>query len=196
MQNINRLLQLIFAVLVSLQLIGCEEDKGPITSNEITIVVNSINESDINEDGILEKDENISNDSGNPWGEFIKDAEAECGGNPDRFEIVSITVQISDQVGVTNFEDVIFGNASVHFLSTQGSDLDAVRVTIGSNNNLTGISANELTNMASSSDLNSLRDRLLGGDFHVGFRGETDLTKDDTFSMDVIIKFVVKAHCD
>ena len=192
----NKLVKLTSIMLVVIITLGCEEDKGPITSDTMTIVVNSLNQSDINDQGIIEKDENISNGTGNPWGEFIKDAEAECGNNPDHFEVTSVTVQIADHDGVDVFEDVIQGNAYVYFMSTQGSDVDAIRVNIGSSSNLKGTSANELINLASSSELNVLRERLLGGDFHVGFNGQTNLTKNDAFSIDVIVKFVVRAYCN
>ena len=181
-------------VLAGLVLNGCDEDQGPITSNTMTIVVNSLNQSDINDQAILEKDENISNDSGNPWGEFIKEAEAEFGRGPERFEMVSVSMQLSDKEGISNFDELISGKMSARFLSTQGSDNDAIKVELGSIMSPTGQSAIELSNLASTSDMSVLHERLIGGDFHVGFYGETDLTKDNSFSVDVIIKFVVRAY--
>ena len=195
MNYLNKLSKNFFFILI-LIFAACEEDKGPITSNEILITVNSINQSDINSQGIIEKDENISNNSGNPWGEFIKEAETECGSNAKNFEILGVSVQLTDTENIDGFEDIINGMGEVYFINTQGSDIDADRVLIGSSNNLAGMIPNELTNLASRNDLNLLYERLLGGDFHVGFRGETNLTKDDNFSFDVIIKFVVKAYCD
>lgn len=192
MKNIHK--YKLVLVIASALLIGCEEDQDPITSNTMTVVVNSLNTSDINDQGILEKDENISNDSGNPWGEFIKDAEAELGREPERFEIISASMQLTDRDGVDSFDELISGKMSARILSTQGSDDDALKVEIGSKMNPSGESAIELSDLASASELNILHERLLGGDFHVGFNGETDLTKDNSFSVDVIIKFVVRAY--
>lgn len=183
-------------VISTIFITSCEEDQGPVTSNEMTIVVNSLNQSDISENGVIEKDENISNGSGNPWGEFIKEAEAECGKNPTNFEIISLSVQITDTEGIDVFEDLIEGSGNVYFIGTQGSDTEAIRVNVGSSTTLSGKTENELSNLANSSDLSVLRERLVGGDFHVGFSGTTELTDDDSFSTDITIKFVVKAHCD
>lgn len=194
--KVNSLIKIIFISVTFISLIGCEEETGPITSNEMTIVVNSINQSDINDSGKIEKDENISNNTGNLWGEFIKEAEAECGSVPNKFEIVSLNIQLSDNEGVDVFEDAINGEAAVYFINTQGSDTDAIKVKVASGSNVTGLSSNELSNLASSGDLSVLTERLQGGDFHIGFSGATNLTKDDVFSFDVIIKFVVKAHCE
>jgi hypothetical protein len=192
LHKFSKILFLILFVAIN----GCEDDKGPITSNEIAITINSMNQSDINSQGIIEKDENISNNSGNPWSEFIKDSETECGSDAKYFEIVSVSVQLSDTENLDGFEDLITCTGEVYFINTQGSDDDAVRVLIGNSSSLKGKLPNELINLASINDLNILYDRLLGGDFHIGFKGETNLSKDDTFSCDVIIRFVVKAYCE
>ena len=187
------LIRIILSAMIIVFFTGCEEDEGPITSNTFSITVNSINQSDVSDIGVIEKDENISNGTGNPWSEFIKEAESEFGKLPQRFEIVSATVQLTDTEGLNSFEELVSGKMAVRFLSTQGSDADAAKVEIGNFTNPTGSSAIELTQLANASDLSVLRERLLGGDFHVGFWSQTNLNKDDTFSFDVIIKFVVRA---
>lgn len=53
-----------------------------------------------------------------------------------------------------------------------------------------------LGGLAGRSSLGVLHERLVGGDFHVGLRGETALTGADDFSMNVRIRMRVRAFCD
>jgi hypothetical protein len=188
---------LIFTIFFSQFIIsGCEEEKEPVTSSEFIITVNSLNQSDINENNVIEKDENISNNSGNPWGEFIDIAQAECISDPGGFQILGVSVQLVPKDGIDRFEDFVSGKLSVDFINTQNSDMDAERVVIASKNNPSGIGPIDLENLASRSELSLLNDRLIGGDFHVGITADTHLNDNDSFAFDVIIRFQVRAYCE
>lgn len=176
--------------------VGCSDVLGPVDSTEIQTTVNSMNESDITND-VIEKDENISNESGNPWGEFIDRAESTCEAPPDGFAVrsASLALVTEESTGVQALEDVIDGDATVHFLSTRGSDADAVRVNVARVTDPTGTGPVSMNVIASRQDLRDLRERMRGGDFHVGFRAETSRDSSSDFSMNVRIRFRARAFC-
>jgi len=184
-------------LFVALILPACS-DPGPVDSSTITITVNSMNQSDIDPPGILEKDENISNETGNPWGEFIKAAESECESSPRNFQMISVSLalDVAGSQEVSVLEDVITGGVTVYFASTRGSDADAVRVNVASASSVSGVGPVPLGNLASASDLRVLRERLVGGDFHVGVRANTNRTDNDSFSADIRVIFRTRAHCE
>ncbi len=96
--------------LASLVLSGCGRES--VDSGDITLGINSMNESDIRTAGLVEKDENISTETGNPWGEFIKKAEDECGHDPVGFDVSTVSIALDTSRGsrtVRRFEDVIDG---------------------------------------------------------------------------------------
>ncbi|MDH5760788.1 MAG: hypothetical protein OEZ65_14465 [Gemmatimonadota bacterium] len=171
-------------------------DLGPVLSPELTIRINSMNDSDITA-GIIYKDSNISTQSGNPWGTFIGTAVAECGVDPVGFEItgLSLALDVAGSQNVSVFEDVISGSATVYFLSTQGNDANAVRVALGSVLMPTGTGPVPLTITATAAQLQSLHDRLVGGDFHVGLEAETNRVQGDGFSMDALVTVQTQAIC-
>ena len=184
-----------FVLILFISVSACQSTDGPVDSDEIKITINSINQSDINS-GIIEKDENISNNTGNPWGEFIKDSQVICENDPKGFEITSLSIQFAPKDGVNSMEEVFDEIVSIDFISTQGSDSDAERVSIGTINQPRGLGPLELKNLATRDDLRALYERLLGGDFHVGLKASTILTKDDSFSFDVTLRFHTRAFCE
>lgn len=185
-------------LVLSILVVGCTESRGPVDSGQISLTINSINPSDIRTAGTVSKDENISTESGNPWGAFARAAKDECGGDPVAFEVLTTTMSLdvdgSDNVAA--FEDVISGAATVYFLSTSGSDATATRADVASAATVTGIGPVTMSVGASRTALEPLLDRLVGGDFHVGLRAATALTDDDDFSMDVQIALSARAFCE
>ncbi len=172
---------------------GCDSDPlGPVASPVITLTVNSMNASDI-EAGIIDKDENISTETGNPWGEFIRQAEGVCAADPVAFEVTSASLALDagGSSGVEALDEVLTGSTRVIFRSTQGSDADATQVEIASG---TGPSALVVT--ATRTALTPLLERLQGGDFHVAVQGETTRQEGEDFSMDVLVSFTVAAFCE
>lgn len=185
------------ATLCTLVLAGCGDSDplGPVISPTITLTVNSMNSSDI-ESGMLDKDENISTETGNPWGEFIRMAEDECKADPVGFEVthVALSLDTEGSNGVAGLDDVFSGAVSVIFRSTQGSDEDAAQVAVGSGP-VSGAGNSTLVASGTRSALAPLYERLLGGDFHVAVRGGTDRQHGDDFSMDVRVTFATTAFC-
>lgn len=189
-------LALVLALLVISGCGGDDDPMGPVDSPTITLTVNSMNPSDIRTPGIIEKDENISTESGNPWGRFIDSATDECGGDPAGFDVlmVSMALDVAGSQDVTQLDDVIDGTATVFFSSTRGSDASAVRVNVASGP-VVGAGPVTLPLAATRASFAVLHERMVGGDFHVGVRGETSLTDNDDFSMDVRVTFSARALC-
>jgi hypothetical protein len=173
-------------------------DLGPVDSAVIALTINSMNSSDIDPPGIIEKDENISTETGNPWGEFIRAAEDLCGDAVSGFEVLSATLglDVAGSSGVSVLEDVISGDATVFFSSTRGNDATAVRVDVASMSGVSGTGPVNLPVTATRAQLQTLFERLLGGDFHVGLRAETDRLDSDSFSMDARVSISARAHCE
>jgi predicted small lipoprotein YifL len=185
------------ALALALALTAC--GRGPVDSGPLAVTVNSVNQSDIQVPGVVQKDENISNDSGNPWGEFVRRAREECGADPVAFEILGASVALDTSGGagvVSRFEDVVSGMAAAHFSSTSHSDPAAVSADVGSIATPAGAGPIPLVPSGTRAALAPLHDRLVGGDFHVGFRAETSLGAGDAFTMDVRVDFAARAHCD
>lgn len=186
---------LVAPFLATLALAAC--GLGPVESGPLAVTVNSVNESDV-QGGVVWKDENISNDSGNPWGEFVRRARDTCGADPVAFEVVSASVALDTSGGpgmVSRFEDVVSGTAAVRFLSTSGSDPAAVSADVGQVAAPAGPGPIPLALLGTRSALAPLHARLLGGDFHVGFRAGV-LPGAGPFTMDVRVDFAALAHCD
>jgi hypothetical protein len=184
--------------------VACGETGGAssktVDSGSIVVAINSMNASDIRTAGTIQKDENISTGTGNPWGEFVKKAKAQCGKDPAGFEVVSavIALDTSGSGGrtVTKFEETISGAATIFFASTQGNDASATKVDVADANRPTGAGPVALTIRAAKDALKPLQARLLGGDFHVGLRAATSKTSKDDFSMNVRATVAARASCE
>jgi hypothetical protein len=184
-----------------LLLVGCGgETKGPVDSGSIAVAINSMNQSDIRTPGVIRKDENLSTMTGNPWGEFIKRAKMECGKDPMGFGVTSVSISLDTSGSggdrVARFEDVVNGQATVLFSSTQGSDDAAARVDIASVASPTGPGPVTLATTATRQSFAPILPRMVGGDFHVGLRAATSKMSGDKFSMDVRVYLAAKAFCE
>jgi hypothetical protein len=187
------------AAAVALLVGGCGRDDRPgdVTLHEgaLDLQLSSLSSSDV-DDGTLEKDENIGNQSGNPWGEFIDEMRDRCGGDPAGFSVSGGTLSIVDSEGVDGFEDLFPDGLDLLMRSTQGSDEDAETVVVARSAAPTGSGPVDLVGVAGREDLAALHPRLVGGDFHVGVRGSTDLTDEDDFSVDLAMSLEVVAYCE
>ncbi|MBI2893374.1 MAG: hypothetical protein HYY06_07460 [Deltaproteobacteria bacterium] len=178
---------------------ACGGDDGPgdgtLPEGALDLQLSSLNSSDV-DDGFLEKDENIGNHTGDPWGEFIDEMTDRCGGDPAAFSVSRGTLSIVDAQGVDGFEELFPRGVDLLFRSTQGSDEDAETVVVASSAAPTGSGPVDLDGVGGRDDLAALHQRLLGGDFHVGVRGSTDLTDQDDFSVDLAMSLEVVAYCE
>ena len=86
--------------------------------------------------------------------------------------------------------------AAAHLSSTSHGDPAAVPADIGSIAAPVGAGPIPLARSGTPAAPAPLHDRLVGGDFHVGFRAETSLGAGDAFAMDVRVDFSARAHCD
>lgn len=190
--------QVIVAVGVAAIASSCSSAPGPVDSGEITITINTMNPSDIRTPGTIEKDENISAETNNPWGKFVREARDACAGDPVAFEVLSarVALDVDGSQDVAVLEDVINGAATIFFASTTGSDSSAVRVDVASAAAATGLGPVSFAVGATQDSLASLHQKLVGGDFHVGLRAATTLTDQDNFSMDVRITLSARAFCE
>ena len=84
----------------------------------------------------------------------------------------------------------------VYFLSTRGSDVDAIRVDVAGASSVSGAGPIPLEVLATRAELDRLHERLVGGYFHVGIEAFTSLTGDDAFSVTPMIDFRARALCD
>ncbi len=178
----------------SLLVLAACGDPGPVESGPLSVLVDGIEETDI-DSGVLSEDENIAAQSGNPWGEFVNRARAECGTDPAGFSVTSVSVEITSTSNVTGFEDVVNGSMVVYFQDVSGSDQAATRVDVGTAAGPTGTGPITMTVTGSRSSLDALRARLVGGDFHLGWRAPTNKTAADDFALDVRVRLNALAHC-
>ena len=182
---------------ICVAVLGCGDSDplGPVVSPVITVTVNSMNSSDI-EAGVIDKDENISNGTGNPWSDFLRQAGEVCGGDPAGFGVAqaSLALDADGSSNVDALDEVFSGNVSIIFRSTRGNDASAVQVEIASGP-VSGTGPFALTISATRGGLSVLQDRLTGGDFHVAVRGVTNRDSGDDFSMAVRATFTVAAFC-
>jgi hypothetical protein len=183
--------RLLTFVLGTAMVAGCAA--GPIDSGPIAVTINSLNEGDVGSDGAVWKDGNISTGTSNPWGDFVKAAEEECGGSPVSFEFTSATVVIEFD-GSATVDETFGGRAEVRILSTQGSDDDADKAAIASIETLSGAGPHSL-DVGAGQDHSSLHSRLLGGDFHVGFWAEV-ADPDADLDINITITLEALANCE
>lgn len=196
MNSLFRRTLVLLAISPLLAAFHCGGDDGPAASLQgYSVTIQSINESDIS-GGVLAKDENVSNGSGNPWGDMIARGRDACGGErPQRFVFRALRVGLAASKDVSGFEDLVSGELSVRLLDTRGSDATALKVTLGSLTQPTGAAPLDVPVTASTEALAALADRLAGGDFHIGVTAQTSRRDDKEFSVDISVSFDVEAFC-
>lgn len=182
------------AALSAAFLMGCGDSAGPVDSGIISILVDGIEESDI-DGGVLSEDESIATQSGNPWGEFVDRARVECEGDPEAFTVTSVSAEITSSSNVSGYEDFVSGTMVVYFQDVSGSDAAATRVDVASASAPNGTGPVDLAVTATRSSLNTLLSRLVGGDFHLGWRAPTDKTETDDFGVAIRVRLSALAHC-
>ena len=180
----------IVGATVPVFLLACGKgSNGPVDSGVISTKING-NDSDI-EGTVIYKATNISTTSGNQWGEFIKQAKDECGGDPIGFEVTSLTV--SNQ---SPFEDFVSAQLAIIFAQSTSSDIPHdPQATAGTTSNPTGTGPVELAQLATRDNLTALHSRLIGGDFEVVLRADTDQAGNN-FDFDITVSIEARAHCD
>lgn len=163
--------------------------KGPVDSGTVSTVING-NEGDI-EGSIIYKPTNISGTVG-AWADFIKQAEDECGADPVGLEVTSLTVS-----NPSPFEDFVSGQLSIVFAKSTSSGIPQdPQATAGTTTNPTGMGPVALEQLATRDSLTALHERMVGGDFEVVLKADTDKTDADDFDFDITVNIEARAHCD
>lgn len=97
--------------------LGCAcSDDDPVSHSAPIGLTLSAKSDDVQGDGTITDDKNITTESGNPWGKFVDDAEAELGGAPGSIELVELTLLLgADSDGVTELREIFDGTVDVQF---------------------------------------------------------------------------------
>lgn len=156
-----------FAVLLGVLLLaGC----GDPVSFSAPVGINLKAKASDTENGVITEDKGITTESGNPYGEFIKNARAKLDGkDPARIEVSSLTLLLGAQsTGVTKLEDVFAGNVEVFFVMNDTNNTYPV-------GNIKDPKGSGAVNLDVTFDSDTItgtdRDKLLGGSFKTFIRG-------------------------
>ena len=145
--------------------------------------------------GEIDASESVAEDAGGTWSDFLDRARDRCTGIPGGFSMERLAVAVDEAAsqGVSGFEDVVDGEASVYFANT--GEPTATRVTVGRTSGLTGAARVDMPIVAREADLRALRQRMGSSTFYIGFRADTDRVTDDDFRLGVQVEFQVAALC-
>lgn len=122
--------------------------------------------------GVINDEKEITTESGNPYGAFVKDARIRLGGrDPARIEIASLTLLLGGQTkGVADLQEVFSGKVEVFFLMKDTNNsvpVGDVTDPVGSGPVSLGITFNSAG--LSPADWS----KLVAGNFKVVIRGNT-----------------------
>lgn len=133
-------------------------------SERVSIRLSGIKEDEIR-DGQASEDKSLSEESGNPYKDFLRNAEAILGRPPSSIRPVEATLRIgSDTRGVNTFDEV-FQSIEVYLSSS------STTIGFGTATDLTGTSA-PIRITATTVDLDPLQENLVRDDsIKVGYRG-------------------------
>jgi len=118
---------------------------------------------------VITDNKDITTESGNPYGAFVKDAQTKLGKDPTRIEVDQLTLLLGAQsVNVTKLEEVYTGDVDVAFLTNDTNNT----YDVGHVMNPTGVGP-VYVNIVFRSDGVSAVDfpKLLNGSFKVVIRG-------------------------
>jgi hypothetical protein len=106
--------------------VACGDDPVAVSS---PVGLTMKTKSDDAKDGTISEEKNITTESGNPWGAFVKQAEDELGGPPGDIELDRLTILLAaSSTGVTELRQVFAGAIAVQFELEKSNNL----VTVGS----------------------------------------------------------------
>jgi len=176
---------LIPLLLTLLALPACGDD--PIAHSEtVSLELSGIKPGDL-KNGVASEEKNINTESGNPYGDFLKNARDALGGSdPGTIELVSAYMRVSSSSkNVIAFEDVL-ADAELFFSNSDTT------IPIGSVTSPTGSSV--LIPIGEDVDFEPLRTAMLGGDFKVGIRGNAVDPVSDDFELKISLDLKFTAY--
>ncbi|MCC7542461.1 MAG: hypothetical protein IT379_39955 [Deltaproteobacteria bacterium] len=156
-------------------------------SERISIRLSGIKEDEVR-DGQASEDKSLNEESGNPYNDFLRNAEAALGHPPSSVRPVEATLRIgSDTRGVNTFDE-LFASIEV-YLSNSNTTIG-----FGTATDLTGTSA-PVRITATTVDLDALQESLVRDDsVKVGYRGPTVATPPSDFDLRVSIDVMFAAY--
>lgn len=175
---------LLFVSLIGVALGGCADE--PVAYSEVvSLKLSGIKDGDV-KNGVASEDKNINTETGNPYGEFLKNATAALGGAaPARVVMTSALVGVdADSKGVLRI-DQVFSRLELFISSSAGT------YPIG-----------ETTELASSTveipisedvDWDGLASMLVQGDFKVGVRGDVNATTSKDWDLKLFLNLTFSA---
>lgn len=158
----TRVLPLSLTLASLLALSSCGDD--PVAHSEtVSIKLSGLKNGDV-DNGVYSEEKNINTESGNPYGEFLKNARAALGGkDPGAIELTSAFVRVhADSKNVATLEQVL---ADVELFVSDS----ATTLPVGQKDAPTGSSV--AIPLDEELDYEPIAATLLGGDFKVGVRG-------------------------
>jgi hypothetical protein len=177
----------LFGLVLLLGACGTEDPEAVATSENISIRLDGINEGAVR-DGEASVDKKVDEESGNPYGEFLRVARSRLQGrDPSAILVRSATVQLRDDSnGVISF-DQVFTSMEL-FLSD-----DRTTVPIGAIAAPAGTSQGA-TITATMDSLAPMYDSMLTPEkFHVGVRGPTVATPPANFDLRLTVDITFEA---
>ncbi|MBL8786777.1 MAG: hypothetical protein JNJ59_17860 [Deltaproteobacteria bacterium] len=166
--------------------IGACGDDPVAYSETVSLKLSGIKNGDI-KNGQAEEEKEISTESGNPYGEFLKNAKAALGGkDPGAIELVSAFVRVhSDSKNVSALE-AVFTSLEL-FLTTSNTTLP-----VGTVANPSGTSI--AVSLDENIDYEPIFANLLAGSFKGGVRGPTVATPPADFDLRLTLDLKFTAY--
>lgn len=164
---------------------ACGDD--PVAHSEtISLKLSGIKNGDI-KNGQASEDKEISTESGNPYGEFIKNAKAALGGkDPGSIELVSAFVRIhSDSKNVSALE-AVFSSMEL-YLTTSNTTIPVGTVATPKGTSIA-------VKLDENVDYEPIFADLLGGSFKGGVRGPTVATPPADFDLKLTLDLKFTAY--
>lgn len=172
---------------VLLGLAGCTDDPEPVAYSEpISVRLSGIKEGDVR-DGEAARDKGVDEESGNPYHEFLRQAQARLAGiPPSAIRPTSVTVQLgADSTGAVSIGDVF---ATLEVFVSDGT----TTIPIGAVNAPAGSSVS-IPIAATLDTLDPIQESMLDGHIRVGVRGRTVVTPPAQFDLRLTVDVVFEA---
>lgn len=169
----NTLGSIALSAMVLVSAAGCGSDEPISVSAPIGINL-KVEGGDVKGSNAVSVDKSITTESGNPWGAFISDVEAQLGGPPADIELTKLELSLAaSSTNVTELNEVFDGIVDIQFeMNDTNNFFNVASGTV--NDELAG----RTVELASSFDFDAYQatdlDKLLGGSFKVVLAGTAD----------------------
>jgi hypothetical protein len=161
--------------------IGCKD--AFVDDIEINI---GVNDADVNGDGVLVTEKNISTEQGNPYGQFLSDLQAEFGDDPVFIDLVSASMVVVAGGTQANLEEIYTGVVTLSIVD----DSSGVVADIATIDSPAGAAAVELDVNSDAFDDDAFQATLNDGSFKVRLSGTpTDPAANINTDISVILSF-------